>query len=99
MECKYCFRKSRCAGRQKSGVQRYYCTICRKYQQKDYLYRACVKSSNETMQSLVCESVSIRGLARVLKIAASTVLSRSNRKRFFSFIQIYNPLSCFGVKK
>ena len=76
MEYKYCSRNCRRAGRQKSGIQRYYCMICKKYQQKEYSYRACSGSSNETIGSLVCESVGIRGIARVLKIAANTVLSR-----------------------
>src|SRR5258708_40309164 len=76
MECKYCNRKCGRSGRQQNGTQRYYCRGCKKYQQKDYLYQACVGTGNETIKLLVCESVVVRGTARVLKIAANTVLSR-----------------------
>jgi IS1 family transposase/transposase-like protein len=76
MECKYCTQKCRCAGRQKNGTERYYCKTCNKYQQKQYLYQAYYGTVNPTIKSLVCESVGIRGISRVLKIAASTMLNR-----------------------
>jgi IS1 family transposase/transposase-like protein len=79
MECKYCGRQCRRSGRQKSGIQRYYCLVCRKYQQKDYSYQACWSTTNETIRSLVCEGVGIRGISRVLKIATNTVLERIRR--------------------
>jgi insertion element IS1 protein InsB len=72
---KYCRR----SGRQKSGVQRFYCIGCKKYQQKEYSYRAYCGTTNETIKSLVCESVGIRGISRVLKIATNTVLERIKR--------------------
>jgi IS1 family transposase/transposase-like protein len=76
MECKYCSWKCRRSGKQRNGAQRYYCGSCKKYQQKDYLYPACAGVINPTIQLLVCESVGVRGIARVLKIATNTVLSR-----------------------
>ncbi len=76
MDCKYCSRKCQCAGRQKNGTQRYFCRTCKKYQQKAYLYQACYGTVNKTIKLLVCESVGIRGISRVLKIAVGTVLSR-----------------------
>src|SRR5260221_3536315 len=76
MECKYWSKKCRRAGRQKNGTQRYYCKTCKKYQQKAYLYQAYHSTVNTTIKLLVCESVGIRGIGRVLKIAAGTVLNR-----------------------
>ncbi|HWK05691.1 MAG TPA: IS1 family transposase [Puia sp.] len=76
MECKYCTRKCRCAGRQQNGTQRYYCRTCNRYQQNQYLYQAYYGTVNTTIKLLVCESVGVRGISRVLKIAAGTVLNR-----------------------
>jgi len=76
MDCKYCTRKCRRSGRQKNGTQRYYCRFCKRYQQAVYLYQACTGITNETIKLLVCESVGIRGISRVLKIAVNTVLRR-----------------------
>jgi insertion element IS1 protein InsB len=79
MDCKYCGRPCRRVGRQKSGLQRYYCVLCHKYQQKVYSYKAYNSTTNETIKSLVCESVGIRGISRVLKIGTNTVLERIKR--------------------
>jgi transposase-like protein len=76
MDCKYCGRPCCRSGRQKNGIQRYYCTSCRKYQQQRYLYRACEAKINGVIQSLVCESVCIRGIGRILKISVNTVLAQ-----------------------
>jgi insertion element IS1 protein InsB len=76
MDCKYCFRNCQCAGKQKNGTQRYFCKTCKKYQQNTYLYQAYYGTVNKTIKLLVCESVGIRGIGRVLKIAAGTVLNR-----------------------
>jgi IS1 family transposase len=76
MECKYCARKCRRSGRQKNGAQRYYCKVCGKYQQATYLYQACNRTANDTIKLLVRESVGIRGIGRILKIATNTVLTR-----------------------
>src|ERR1700743_1171730 len=76
MNCQYCNRTCQKAGRQRNGAQKLYCNICQKSQQQAYQYRACQGSINDTITSLVCESVCIRGIARVLRIANNTVLSR-----------------------
>ena len=76
MECKYCGRRCRRAGRQKNGIQRYFCQGCQKYQQKIYRYRAYNGTIGQDIRSLSCESVGIRGIARVLGIAKGTVSSR-----------------------
>jgi IS1 family transposase len=76
MDCKYCDRKCCRSGRQKNGIQRFHCRVCRKYQQQRYLYRAFEAKVNGVIQSLVCESVCIRGMGRILKISVNTVLAR-----------------------
>src|SRR5258708_18622964 len=76
MECKYCSQRCRRSGRQKNGVQRYYCKGCLRYQQETYRYRACHGTMNGYSGSLSCESVGIRGIARVLRVATGTISTR-----------------------
>ncbi|HLK28672.1 MAG TPA: IS1 family transposase [Puia sp.] len=76
MECKYCNNKCRCAGRQQNGMQRLYCKGCKKFQQQAYKYKACSKDINESIGKLVCEGVGIRSAARILGIAATTVMKK-----------------------
>ena len=73
MTCKFCDHCCQKAGKQKNGVQKFYCTRCRKYQQKTYRNRACYKETKPLITKLVCESVSVRGIARILKISINTV--------------------------
>ena len=79
MECPDCHRYCQRAGRQRNGIQRYRCGSCRKYRQEKYTYRTCQAGTNEAIRALVCESVGIRGIGRVLGIAAGTVLARIGR--------------------
>lgn len=76
MACKYCGGKCIKWGRQKTGCQRYRCNNCCKTQQTAYRNHACEKYINDQVSQLVCESVSIRGIGRVLRIAVSTVLRK-----------------------
>ena len=76
MDCKYCARNCRRSGRQKNGIQRYYCGPCKKYQQAIYLNKAYEGGTDRLISDLVCEGVGMRGIGRVLKIATNTVLSR-----------------------
>ncbi|MCA6440923.1 MAG: IS1 family transposase [Sediminibacterium sp.] len=73
MQCQFCNGLCIKAGKQKDGTQKLYCKACKKYQQKVYQYQACKESIVKLIPSLMCESVSIRGIARILKIATSTV--------------------------
>jgi insertion element IS1 protein InsB len=73
MTCKFCDHACQKAGRQKSGAQKLYCTLCRKYQQIAYRNRACCKDTKPMISKLVCESVSVRGIARILSISINTV--------------------------
>jgi insertion element IS1 protein InsB len=92
MECKYC--KANCckAGKQASGLQRYLCTTCKKYQQKQYSYTACKAGVAALIPKLVCNSVGIRGIARVLCIAINTVV-RAIQKIAASIIKPAIPLN------
>jgi len=76
MSCQYCKGKCQKAGRQRNGVQKLYCKGCGKYQQEAYHYRACQRQVGVLVGHLVCESVGIRGIARILEIGASTVMRR-----------------------
>jgi transposase-like protein len=63
-------------GKSKSGIQRYKCKICNKTFVEMYTYKAYEKLLSTTLSKLLCESVCIRGIARILKIANNTVLNR-----------------------
>ena len=76
MECNFCRDKCQKAGKQKNGAQKYYCKKCKKYQQGIYKYAAYHKEVVAMITRLVCESVSIRGIARILKISLVTVLRK-----------------------
>jgi insertion element IS1 protein InsB len=76
MECKYCKGKCQKAGLQQNGRQKYYCTICKKYQQMQYSYNACCAGVVKMIPALVCEAVGIRSIGRLLKIAANTVMKK-----------------------
>jgi insertion element IS1 protein InsB len=76
MKCQYCSNNCQKAGKQKSGAQKLYCKACRKYQQEIYRNKAYEKTISPMLSQLVCESVSVRGIARVLNISVNTVLCR-----------------------
>jgi len=76
MRCKNCNENCWRSGRQKNGVQRYYCKVCKIYQQAGYRYRACERSINDTITSLNNEGVGVMGISRILKIASGTVTRR-----------------------
>jgi insertion element IS1 protein InsB len=76
MECKYC--KGACvkAGFQRNSKQKYRCKACRKYQQVVYDNKAYELTTNQSIVTLLVEGMGIRSIARVLKIALSTVVTR-----------------------
>ncbi|MGN6293132.1 MAG: IS1 family transposase [Chitinophagaceae bacterium] len=74
MECRFCKGKCQKAGRQKSGTPKYYCTHCKKYQQKTYIYKACQLDLKIWIPRLLCNSVGIRGMARVLEVSVNTIV-------------------------
>jgi insertion element IS1 protein InsB len=76
MKCKFCNDNCRKAGRQRNGAQKLFCINCRKYQQAVYKYACCKTDMNKMISTLVCESVSIRGIARVLQITVNSVVRK-----------------------
>lgn len=72
MDCKFCKNSCRKAGKQRNGCQRYHCKACKKYQQKEYIHFAYQPGAMSMTSRLVCESVSVRGISRVLRIALAT---------------------------
>jgi insertion element IS1 protein InsB len=58
----------------KSGVQKWYCRACRKYQQRRYQYQACRIAVVRMVPALVGEGVGVRSIGRLLQIATTTVL-------------------------
>ncbi len=79
MNCKNCNGKCQKWGRQKNGQQRYYCRLCKRSQQQTYSYLACREEVECMIPKLVCESVSIRGIARLLNISLTTVARKIKR--------------------
>src|ERR1700677_2824430 len=73
MTCKFCDHSCQKAGKQKNGAQKFYCRLCKKYQQSVYRNKAWDKGTKPLICKLICECVSVRGIARVLKIAINTV--------------------------
>jgi insertion element IS1 protein InsB len=73
MTCKFCDHSCQKAGKQKNGVQKFFCAVCKKYQQSVYRNKAWDRGTKPLIAKMVCESVSVRGIARILKIAINTV--------------------------
>jgi insertion element IS1 protein InsB len=63
------------AGVQKNGAQKLFCVSCRKYQQANYKYQCCKTGVSKMISTLVCESVSIRGISRILGISLNSAVS------------------------
>lgn len=72
MKCKTCLGICKMDGKQKSGIQKYRCKICGKYQQKSY--RLVV--SNNTIITLLKEGCGIRSIARIVKASPATIIRR-----------------------
>ncbi|MBS1665192.1 MAG: IS1 family transposase [Bacteroidetes bacterium] len=76
MLCHKCRGVCQKAGRQWNGAQKLCCVRCGKYRQSTYKNNAYEEKVDGMIRSLLCESVGISGIARVLGIAKGTVLSR-----------------------
>jgi len=76
MDCKYCNSACSRAGHSRSGIQRYHCRDCKRYQQGNYVQHARSTDINGSIAELLTEGLAIRGIARILKISITTVVSR-----------------------
>lgn len=74
MQCKYCQHSCFKAGRQPNGKQKYFCNLCKKYQQSEYVYDACKENQEAKIILLNNEGCGIRSIARILSISATTVI-------------------------
>ncbi|MDR2206128.1 MAG: IS1 family transposase [Flavobacteriaceae bacterium] len=63
-------------GKTSSGKQRYQCTNCKKTSVLKFTYNAYKQNTNEKIIQFTKEGLGIRSTARVLKISATTLLSR-----------------------
>lgn len=76
MECKYCSGSCIKAGKQRSGVQKFYCKRCTRYQQSSYTSAAYHPESNNRITALIREGMALRSIARVLRISLKTIIVR-----------------------
>jgi insertion element IS1 protein InsB len=76
MECKYCSKHCVKAGLQHSGVQKFYCSACSKYQQAVYKSEAYHPQTNSRIVNLLKEGIGLRSMARVLRISLKTIIHR-----------------------
>ena len=76
MECKYCKKYCVKAGLQHSGVQKFYCKACKKYQQAVYKSEAYHPQTNSRIVILLKEGIGLRSMARVLRISLKTIIQR-----------------------
>ena len=76
MTCTFCNNDCIRKGKQKTGRQKFYCNACKKYQQSEYVYRACLPETDSEIVQLIKSSCGIRDIARKLEISSTTVLKR-----------------------
>lgn len=75
MKCKCC--ETQCIRKGiHNGNQQYYCGQCKKYQRLHYRKRSVTKDQHQLLIKLNNEGVGIRGIGRILNIAASSVVRR-----------------------
>ena len=72
MKCKYCKKTCIKKGRVKN-IQRYQCSCCKKYQQKEYSKPRILQDKYEWTIKLNNEGCGISNIARLLKISKSSV--------------------------
>lgn len=66
-------------GNSKTGMQRYTCKPCKKYWQASYRYKACERSTHESIIILNNESCGVRSISRILKISMTTVIKKTKQ--------------------
>lgn len=78
IQCKHC-RGACVRTGVRNNIQLYRCKSCKKYQRSVYRNLACNTGTNKSIVKLLIEGVSIRGIARVLRISMTTVIERIKR--------------------
>jgi insertion element IS1 protein InsB len=79
MRCKFCDHSCQKAEKHKNGTQKFYCRRRKKYQQSIYRNKAWDQSAKSLICKMICEGVSVRGIARILKISINAVQSGIRR--------------------
>jgi len=79
MKCTGCNKAGVKNGKSKTGIQRYSCKACKRYWQVSYTYRACERSINDHIVTLIKESCGVRSISRILSISFVTVIKRIKR--------------------
>jgi hypothetical protein len=72
MKCYSCTNSCKKDGKQKSGVQKYRCKVCRKYQQNKYRQQI----PDWLIIQLLKEGCGIRSISRLQKISPATVIRK-----------------------
>jgi IS1 family transposase/transposase-like protein len=85
MKCNYCNSVCVKNGRQKSGVQKFRCKNCKKYQQENYKYQARIKYKKDLIVPLIIHNCGFRAAAEVLNLSVTTIrktiLSEAEKRR------------------
>ena len=76
MKCIFCASVCIKKGFQANGSQKYLCTVCRKYQQAHYIYKAYMPRVNHEIRKLVQRGCGIRDIAFISEISTTTVMKR-----------------------
>lgn len=76
MKCTFCSSVCIKKGFQGNGTQKYLCTVCRKYQQAHYTYKAYHTELNYEIRKLVQRGCGIRDIAFIKDISTTTVMRR-----------------------
>lgn len=75
MECRsfnnQCIKK----GFQKNGTQKFQCTICKKYQQNTYCYKAYLPETRQRLTPMIKRGLGIIDMACLLEVSKNTVMS------------------------
>lgn len=75
MECRYCQGACIKKGWQ-TKRQKYYCKVCKKYQQKFYSYKCCSPADDQIIIKLNTIGVGISGISKFTGISKSHVINR-----------------------
>lgn len=80
MKCHHCNNKCIKKGKTTSGIQKYRCVSCKKYQREEYESFAFKGGTEKRVIILLKESCGIRSISRILKISTTTVSLIIKRK-------------------
>jgi insertion element IS1 protein InsB len=77
MQCQFCEGFCVKRGFQKSGMQKYQCRLCNRYQQAKYKNLACEADADKKLIAFIKEGCGIRSIARLMHISPTTVIKKT----------------------